>query len=739
MSSNEKNNPQTDVSAKKENISVLERIRRRTGLLVGIVGLALVIFILESLLGSGASIFGGDDMMTVGSINGKKVDRNEFAQKVEMQVNNYRQRNNGQEIDENVRVQVIQSTWSQYIADLAIRPQFEKAGIVVGEDELYDKVVVNPAQSVIQQLTDPNTGKLSEQFARPDGSMDLNKWRQAVQSVTGESELAVKQMEDNVKSTRYFEKFRSLVNKGLYITNAELKANFKAETNQMNISYVIKRFDSVNDSVVSISDSDLQKYYSNNTHLFKNEITTRKIEYVTFNVVPSPEDIAAIEKDALRVAEEFKGKSVRDDSSYMAQESENGNITIQNFNKKTMIIRDSSVFQSAAGTVFGPYNEGAYFKVYKLQAINSVADSAKVRHILVGVSDPQTNQVKRTKERAKIEADSVLALIKDKKMSFDSLVKSFSDDMGSKTNGGDYGWFDENKGFVEPFKNAGLMGTKGNISVVETQFGYHIIEVLDVSKAKHASYKVAQIFKPIVPSDETNQAIFAQASQFAGENNTAELFDKAVIAQKLTPRFADGIKEGDRTINGNMITGARDLVRWVYTAEKGDVNVFSFNDKHVVAKVSGIKNKGVLPLEEVKDQVSINLVIEKKAELFKEEFKNKAANAKSIQEIASKMGLESINQERLSEQVGVIDRVGQDEIMVGTAVGTKSNSMSKVSTGKNGVFVLGVNSITSEAEPKDFTELKNRIQGTINARTDSQVFDAIKEISDVDDHTSRID
>lgn len=739
MSNKEKNSPQADVNAKKENFSVLEMIRRRTGLLVGIVGLALVIFILESLLGSGASIFGGDDMTTVGSINGKKIDRNEFAQRVEMQMNNYRQRNQGQEVGDEVRGQVIESIWSQYIAELAIRPQFDKVGITVGDDEVYDRVVVNPVSSVIQQLTDPNTGKLSEQFSRPDGSLDLNKWRQAVQSVTGESELAVKQMEETVKSTRYFEKFRALVNKGLYVTNAEAKSAYVAQNTQMNISYVIKRYNSVNDSAVKVNDDDIQKYYSNNSYRFNNKITTRKIDYVTFNVVPSTEDIAAIEKEAQRVASEFKGKNLKEDSAYMAQESENGNITIQNFNKKTMIIRDSSVFTAAAGTVFGPYNEGAYFKVYKLESINSVADSAKVRHILVGLEDPQTRQAKRTKERAKKEADSVLVLLKEKKVVFDTLVKTYSDDMGSKTNGGDYGWFDEDKGFVEPFKNAGLMGIKGNISVVETQFGYHIIEVLDVSKTRHQSYKIAQIFKPIVPSDETNQRIFSEASQFAGENNNAELFDKAVESKKLTKRIGDDIKESDRMIGGT-ITGARDMVRWIYSAKKGEVNVFSFNDKHVVAKLTGIKNKGVLPLEEVKDQVTAKVLVEKKADMFKEEFKNKAAGAKTVDEIASKMGLEAFSQDNVSEFSHSIDRVGHDDVMVGTAAGTKANTLSRVTTGENGVFVIGVNSVVPPAEKTtDYSIQKKQLEGALIGSSDSQVFDALKDVSDIDDHKSRID
>lgn len=555
-----------------------------------------------------------------------------------MQLNNYRQRNQGRDVDEGTRTQAIETTWQQYIVELVMKPQFAMIGINVGEDELYETVVVNPVQTIVQNLTDPNTGKVNEQFARPDGSLDPVKWRQAVQSVTGDNEVAVRNMEEQVKSTRYFEKFRNLVNKGLYVTKAEAKEMFKNQDTKVNIAYVVKRFDAVNDSTVKVTDSDIQKYYNDNSYRYTTPETTRSIEYVAFDVMPSPEDLATIEKDAQRIAGEFKGKTIREDSSFMAQESENGMISIQDFTKKTMIVRDSTIFTSAPGTVFGPYNEGAYFKIYKLEALNSIADSARVRHILVGVNDPQTQQPKRSMPQAKKEADSVLVLIKNKQVSFDSLVVRYSDDMGSKTNGGDYGWFDETKGFVEPFKNAGLMGTKGNISVVETQFGYHIIEVLDVSKSRHNSYKVAQIFKLIAPSDETNQRIFGAANQFGGENNTSELFDKAVVTQKLTKRMAENIKDGDYQIAG--LDGAKELVKWVYTANKGDINIFSLPSKHVVAKVSGIRNKGVLPLEEVKTEVTTQVIQQKKAEMFTEEFKNKAGSVKSVEEIASKLGVE---------------------------------------------------------------------------------------------------
>lgn len=735
--SKEKNPSSNEGSPKKERVSILEQIRRRTGLLVGIVGLALVIFILESLLGSGSSIFGGDEYTTVGSINGKKVDRNEFVNRVEMQVNNYRQRNQNNDVDEQTRASIVDNIWNQYVVDMAIRPQFEKSGLVVGEDELYDRVVANPVDYIKQQLSDPQTGKINEQFAKADGTLDLVKWKQAVQNLPVDQEQVLLSMEENVKTTRYFEKFRTLVTKGMYITTQELKSRVAAKNTNVDFAYVLKRYDALSDSSAKVSETEIEKYYKENSYRFKNPETTRSIDYVVFNVLPSAEDLAAVEKEANRAAEEFKGKTLSEDSLLMAQESENGEIKIESFNRKTMIVRDSSIFTSAPGKVFGPYNEGAYFKIYKLQEVNSIADSAEVRHILIGLNDPQSNQPKRSKEAAKREADSLLVLLKLNRVSFDSLVKTVSDDMGSKTNGGNYGWFNETTGFVEPFKNAGLMGTPGNISVVETQFGYHIIEVLNVSKNRHNSYKVAQIFKAIQASDETNQEIFAKASQFAGENNNAELFDKAVETQKLTKRFADNIREGDRQLAG--LEQARDLVRWVYQAEKGQVNIFTMPNKHVVAKLKGIRNKGVLPLEEVKEEVTRLAIQKKKSDLFTEEFTNALKTARSLEDVSSALKLELKLNENLNAANSNIEGLGNDHGIAGTALGLKEGVLSKVITTENGVAVLQVKKIKSNDLSTDLADERRQSEQMMSNRSDYEVYNAVKELSDIEDHKSRID
>ena len=722
------------VENKKEATSLLEMIRRRTGLLVGIVGLALVIFILESLLSSGPSIFGGNDQMSVGKMNGVNIDRNDYAMRVENQLNQLRQQRQNNDIDDATRAQVMEYVWNQYINDLVIKPEFSKIGISVGDDEIYDRVVANPGQSIAQRLVDQKTGKIYDQLATPGGNLDVMKWKQFVQNASGDQEAFVKELEEGIRNSRQLEKYSACIRKGLFVTTAEAKEAIKLAANKYDVNYVMKRYDAVSDSAFKVTDADIEKYYKENSHEFRSYEVSRKIEYVAFNVVPSPEDLVAIEKDAQRVAAEFKGKNISEDSAFMMTESENQNISFKSLTKKTMIVRDSSIYTDAIGTVYGPYNEGAYFKIYKLEGKSNIADSARVRHILVGTMDMATQQPKRTLAQAKKQADSLLVLIKDKKVTFDTLVKTFSDDGGSKDKGGDYGWFGEDKGFVEPFKNAGLMGKKGDISVVETQFGYHIIEVLDVSEGKHDTYKVAEIFKLIAPSDETNQRIFAQANEFGGKNNTASLFDKGVEEQKLSKRIADNISENDRQLPG--IDQAKELVRWVYSANKGDVQVFSLLDKHIVAKLSNIKSKGILPLEDVKDEVTEKARQQKKAEAFAEEFKKTGAT--SVDDYAAKLNLEARKSEGIPATGHGFDGF-HDDMMMGVLSGLKQGATSKIIQGEAGVFVVAltaVNTTPGQPEPK-FKRME--MEQELGGRSDYEVMAVLKELAEIEDHKSKID
>ena len=161
--------------------------------------------------------------------------------------------------------------------------------------------------------------------------------------------------------------------------------------------------------------------------------------------------------------------------------------------------------------------------------------------------------------------------------------------------------------------DTGLKGKKGDLKVVETQFGYHIIEVLNVSSGQHKTYTIAQLFKPIQPSETTQQNIYARAFQFSSENNSAEKFDNAIEKQKLTKRVSDNLKETDRQLQGGL-GNVRELIHWAFTAKTGDIAYFKTDDRHLVVKLAAIKTPGYLPLEVVINDIRAKVINEKKAE-----------------------------------------------------------------------------------------------------------------------------
>jgi peptidyl-prolyl cis-trans isomerase D len=462
--SKEKNiQPQVEATNKKESTSILEKIRRRTGLLVGIVGLALVIFILESLLGSGASIFGGNEQSSIGSIHGKNIDRNEFLTKVENQLNIIRQQKQTNDIDDATRGQVLDYVWQQYVSDLVIKPQYDKVGITVGEDEVYERVVAHPVPSVAQRLTDQKTGKVYEQLAGPDGGLDPAKFRAFVQNATGDQEMFIKQMEDDIKNMRYAEKYATLIRKGLYATTVEAKESFKAQQNKINFSYVIKRFDSVSDSTVKVTDDDIANYVKAHASAYKKEEETRSIAYVTFSAVPSSTDSAAVLNDVVAQKQDFTAATDNagflnrvgsDIAYYDGYFSKN---RMQQTNKDTLV-------KIPTGTVYGPYVDGNAYVLAKMIGVKNLPDSAKVRHILIATSNPSSGQQIRPDSLAKNLIDSIKLAIAGG-ADFGALALKYSDDGGSKNNGGVIDYFPQGK-MLGAFNDFSFEKPKGTKDVV---------------------------------------------------------------------------------------------------------------------------------------------------------------------------------------------------------------------------------------------------------------------------------
>jgi peptidyl-prolyl cis-trans isomerase D len=299
--------------------------------------------------------------------------------------------------------------------------------------------------------------------------------------------------------------------------------------------------------------------------------------------------------------------------------------------------------------------------------------------------------------------------------------------------GGDYGWLNANSQFVEPFKNAGLDHKKGDILVVESNFGFHIIEVLD-SKGSQKKVEVATIERKMEASSKTMQAIFLQASEFAGKNTTEDLFEKAIIDNnKLIKRVVDNVKENDKIIAG--IESARPLIRWTYETKKGVVSEpKEFGNKYVVAVVTDIREKGFATLEQVKDDVTAKVIKEKKAELFTTEFNTAMVSGASIDAIASKLKLGVSQVQNINFNSNSIQGVGNEAGVIGAISVQKANTLSKPLKGKEGVFLVYTESVITAPAITDYTTQQKIAISQLQPRVDYEVYDALKINANIVEH-----
>jgi peptidyl-prolyl cis-trans isomerase C len=110
-------------------------------------------------------------------------------------------------------------------------------------------------------------------------------------------------------------------------------------------------------------------------------------------------------------------------------------------------------------------------------------EQIQARHILIKL-DPKADKAEKAAARKKIE--NIQAKLK-KGEDFGALAKEFSEGP-SKVKGGDLGWFERGR-MVKPFEEAAFALKPGEVSnVVETQFGYHLIEVTDKRPATKMAY-----------------------------------------------------------------------------------------------------------------------------------------------------------------------------------------------------------------------------------------------------------
>jgi peptidyl-prolyl cis-trans isomerase D len=735
MASENKNAaPQNLKPKKEENKTVLSRIRSRVGLLVGIIFLALFAFILTDALNAGG-MGGGPSSTDVGEINGENISVVDFQAKVD-EYSKDRPQMTEQETE-----QIREGVWQEMIDKFVYEPEYEELGLVITEGELYEQMMVHPSQYMNQYFQDRQTGMIAPNFAGPDGQLSGQKIQEFVNTqLKPEQEPQWVAIENDMRKFLMREKYNQLVRKGMYVTTAQAKHEYVDENTKYNFKFIVKRYSDVADSTIACTDQELQDYYNANTYKFKQRESQRSIEYVTFDIFPSADDIAnqRNEMDTLKTAF-AAGKKSADDSLFVLANGDDGMYAKTKLRAGTFPVgADSAFLKASVGDVLGPYNVGNNIAIYKVTGGDESADSAQVRHILFAYKGGASAgpEVTRTKEQAKTKADSLQKAIK-RGAKMEDLVEKFTDDPGSKQgNKGDYGWFTRESGFVEPFKNAGFNNNKGDVVVVETDFGYHVIQVINKT-APSRKVEVVALNRAIAPSENTINTIFNTAAAFSGTYNTAEAFDAQVKKDNMNLLKAGEIQDNSKYING--VENARDIIRWMYAEERnlGDISEpFASGERYIVAKLSNVLDKGTKPFDAVKDICELEVRKQKKAEMFTAEL-NKSKGA-TIDAWAASTQLQVQPGVNVTFAAPYIQGAGYEGDVVAMMSTLKAGTTpSAPIKGTMGVYVVVLESVVPAEPLVDVKGQQTRLIQGAAARADGAAGDVLKEAANIIDNRAR--
>lgn len=698
-------------------MSVIQKIRDKYAvMIVVVICLAIVSFLLQDAFFGRSSLAGRST--TVGKVNGEELDVSDYQRRIQDAENGARQQMPNGNIDEQTRQYIREQVWNQFLNEQIMQVQYEKLGLQVTESEVVDQFTgKNPNPIVVQQFTNPQTGQF-----------DRAAMQQALQNIgqdqTGKMRDALQQLEEMIAKNQLQQKYASLVKQAVYYPKWLAEQQQKDNSQSASISYINVPYATIADSTIKVTDDELNKYIQAHKPLFKTE-EARKVEYVSFDALPSATDTAAAMQQLNELRTEMD--TTKDIEGFVNRNSEIKYFDGYVSRNAVMVPQKDSIVNLAMGAIFGPYADNNLMVYAKMLDRKTMPDSVKVRHILIG-----TQQGGLPDSVAKIRIDSIDAAIRGG-ADFKAMVEKYSDDPGSKATGGEYD-ITPSTPFVKEFKDFAFEGAKGEMKVVKTQFGYHLIQVLD-QKNFGPAVKVAYLGKPVEASKETDSKAYAAANEFASQNRDQKNFDKNTQQKGYNKRIADNIRPMDFVIPG--IGQARELVRWAYEAKKGDAsNVFTFEDKYVVAVLTGIRQEGTAALEEVRPQVEAEVKKMKKAEQIIAKLQTPA----SLDAASKASSQPMLKTEGINFGTPFIPSMGFEPKIAGAAFnkGWGTAKPSAPIEGNAGVYVLKVDSYQPSGQPaQELSAQRATYEQGIKSMLDQQLFEVLKKHSEVQDNRGK--
>ncbi|RPA67465.1 peptidylprolyl isomerase [Cyclobacteriaceae bacterium YHN15] len=698
-------------------MALIKKIRQKTGLAIGVIAVGLIFFLVGGdILSPNSTLLGGSSNK-VGEIAGESVSYEEYIQKIE-EIKFSFQQNTGRTPTENEMFTIREQAWQALIVDRVFASQYEALGLTISDAELVDMVQgKNIIAELRQQLTNPATGEFDR--------TQLVTFLQSLESASPEQRAFWAQQEKLFANARLRIKYDNLLSTSEYATVAEGRLEHKMTNSLADVDHLFIPFYAIPDTAVSVTDSELRNYINNNKDKFKVSNAV-DLDYVAFNILPSGEDSAAVIKEMRELTEELRNSNT--DSVFVLRNSE----AARPF--ATLLPGDelpnsltSNVDEIVVGETYGPFltNRSTYVS-HKITAKFDGTPRMRASHILFGAQGLSDD----AKAEVRANAESVLNEIQGG-LNFAAAAAQYGQD-GTAQRGGDLGWFAK-EDFVEEFANVSFaVKTTGLINrLVETEYGYHIIEVTELPKSQ--TYKIATLELELIPSDATRNDVFRKADFYAA--NSGNLNEFVENAEKEGYRIIQANNVGAFDRNLNNLQGAREIIRWAFNdASEGKVSqVFELDNSYIVATLKKRYEEGTASLDQVRAQVLNQVRNDKKAEMIKQSLQGKTSLEDMQAVYPNEASLDNTSDLRLS--ASVLPGVGFAPKAIGAAFGLKNpGEVSNPVHEDVGIIVLKLNAITPASEVADYSGYQRQVTMNASQRTAYMTMMALEDLANVKDY-----
>lgn len=666
-------------------MGLFEAIRSRSGLVVSVIGISLIAFVLTDFLSSGNVLFQGDKD-AVGRIDGTKISYVEFNKDVE------ELRQNPQYAQASP-LQISELVWNNLLNEKLLVEPMADLGFVVTDEELRRVIELNPSVQQMPGLQDPNTGAFRPDLLR-SALQNLRDQREQSPEAAAQYESWVA-FEDDIKNQSLSNKIFDAVSAGMRMPLSLQNALNARNNRQIQLEVASMSVTEVADSSVEATDADYKAVYAEYKSSFKLSKPVRDGFVADFPLTPGDEDLAKVKLELSTLAADFAASS--DDSSFAAANSDAFAAPSLRPESSINPLVLEAIQGMPAGFVGGPIQDGDSYRLVKVMSRSSLPDSARAKHILIAYAGSERSTAQRSYQEAKELADSLLSAIKGG-ASFASASEALSSDVVAASKGGDLGWFQP--GMMTPaFEQFCFERRTGSFDVVETEFGFHLVEVTG-QKGSRPALRLAEIVRRIDVSPETEQKIYAQASALAKAIQDGKEPQEAAAELGVAMLPARNVTATDASVMG--LTDGREVVRWMFNEDRevGEVSVINNNYKsYSVVYVSGAFDEGYKPLDAVKDDLKALALNRAKVRVLAE----RMAKTKQLNWTPANVTLAS-----------PFLASGREPKVVGMAAGSKVGTQSEVIEGSNGVYRFKVVN-TFDSAPNltaaDMAAENNRLAG----------------------------